>query len=102
MNCKPGDLCVIVRSMAGNEGVLCKVLDPMGCEPLFEGYIWGEGAGPCWLVELGRQVKTIVAGQLVSRCPIPDAWLRPILPPPGTVTTDEVRELYSPKQTEAA
>lgn len=44
LNCKPGDLAVIVRSTCGNEGkiVRCIELHPAGTDnsPIFKGPIW--------------------------------------------------------------
>lgn len=37
MNCKPGELAVVVRSDAGHEGVVCRVLRFVGELPGWEG-----------------------------------------------------------------
>jgi hypothetical protein len=72
MNCKPGDLAVIVRSAAGNEGRIVR------CVELVGDFVLSHPNGlvtfpNTWLIDLpligwgGRQSKHV-----------PDEWLRPI------------------------
>lgn len=37
MNCKPGDLAIVVRSAAGHEGVICRVIRFVGELPEWTG-----------------------------------------------------------------
>jgi hypothetical protein len=82
MNCKKGDLAIIVKSMAGNEGkiVTCLEFDPA---VLFVGGIF-----PAWRVD--RLLPTD-QGRLDSW--VPAAWLRPIRPGDMEDETPTVREL---------
>lgn len=94
MNCKPGDLAFMVRSQAGNEGriVLCIRLSP------FDGLIAPGGVsnkGDVWEIEPPMRAWD---GSMTSHAL--DRNLRPIRP--GDISDEEVRDLYAPKQTEAA
>ena len=64
MNCKQGDLAVIVRSTIGNEGCIVKCVDYLPVHLFFSGILCNN----CW--RLDREIK----GQFVAQ----DAWLRPI------------------------
>ena len=64
MNCKQGDLAVIVRSMIGNEGSIVKCVNFLPTHLFTSGFL---GVN-CWRLE--REIK----GQFVAQ----DAWLRPI------------------------
>jgi hypothetical protein len=81
MNCKPGDLAVVVRSEFGNAGRIVEVLKPLGVEPYWGGFRW-DGANSkgafCWLVRaLGAPLHTMAGGQW-QECPVPDAVLKPL------------------------
>lgn len=83
MNCKPGDLAVIVRSNVGNEGAIVQVIKALGVEPEFGGYIWRKGVCRgqfCWLVKSNRPLKTSAGGARWSKLeiPVPDSVLRHI------------------------
>jgi hypothetical protein len=98
MNCKPGDLAVIVKAKQDmrNIGKIVTVLRLA---------IDGEYLGP-WRTRMTREdgISWVIegvgqifwAGDPVKQRAIPDEWLRPITPPPGTVTTEEVKTLFSP------
>lgn len=92
MNCKSGDLAVIVNSVVPtNVGGLVRVLDTILAD-----------AGD-WRVEALSQLtstdgRTVAPGDRHGY--IEDACLRPIRP--GSVTDEEVRELYAPKLPEVA
>ena len=65
LNCKQGDLAVIVRSAAGNEGKI------VSCVALtFE--TWGFGSGPRWVTD------PPVSGCFTPVIPVLDACLRPL------------------------
>lgn len=89
MNCKPGDLAVIVghddESDTCTLGLLIRVtkLDPDWWEPV-------------WEYE-GRPLTDDEGARLLA---ISDRYLRPIRP--GDVSDEEVRHLYAPKLPEVA
>ena len=76
MNCKPGDLAIVVKSMCGNEG---KVVE---CKRLLGAVEFADG-------------EVRVSWELTQKLPVgrhrhnifPDAWLRPIRPSDGTDET---------------
>lgn len=76
MNCKQGDLAVVVRSYAGNEGrvVTCVKLYPAGAFQIPERF------GPIW--DIGEAVPRIdlITGKLFpSKLKgMPDSFLRPL------------------------
>lgn len=76
LNCKPGDLAIVVRSAAGNEGkiVQCLKVHPSGVGGLFRFY------GPVW--EIDRPLKTLrktpVGTVEGERFFAPDICLHPI------------------------
>ncbi len=75
LNCKPGDLAVIVRSVAGNEGKIarCLRLHTSGTEDLDGKHIRNANGGPRWVVE--GDIRSIEGFRLFT---VPDAYLRPI------------------------
>lgn len=92
MNCKPGDLVMVIRSEVGNEGrfgtVRCRATADCGLHVY---------ATDDWIVD-GRfktadEVAYTIGGHElcrfdvnqheVSELPFPDAWLRPIRPDEG-------------------
>ena len=81
LNCKQGDLAVVVRSKCGNAGRIVEVLMPLGIEPLFAGLVWDSGASRgafCWLVRaLGQPLQTFSHGTWVE-LPMPDSVMRPL------------------------
>jgi hypothetical protein len=86
MNCKPGDLAVIVGSTtteANGHLVTCvRLLD--GCQPV-DGIEWNRiGSSPVWLIEsFGCGVPWKPLTQKVMRRAASDAILRPIRDNPG-------------------
>lgn len=89
MNCKPGDLAYIVWSVRGNEGKVVR------CLRLFGIAIWDGEPLQTWETDYDFGVEPFTDPEL--RFCIPDDQLCPITPPPGSVTTDEVLELYAPR-----
>ena len=88
MNVKPGDLAVIVRGAHRPAiGKFCRVIHAVG----------GYGC-PMWQVELDSPLH--VEGEVITDGHAPDSYLRPIRP--GDISDEEVRDLYSDKQKEAA
>lgn len=101
MNVKKGDLAIIIKSFAGNEGKIVEVVEFLGSDPKFKGMQFGDGLGSCWLVRSDKQTLNIGASfpklhmdeqvGVTSELPIPDAWLRPVsgLPDRDDITTDQ-------------
>lgn len=74
LNCKPGDLAVLVRSVCGNEGKLCRCERFLG-KVLFR---WLDGTlsvMPAWKVDRAFLVSSGRMNDVV-----PDCFLRPIRP----------------------
>ena len=72
MNCKQGDLAIIVRSLAGNEGKIVRCL-----RPATKGYYTFHG--PRWRID--RILPDDFGGTIQS---VADCALRPIRDQPGT------------------
>lgn len=71
MNCKQGDLAIIVKSNAGNEGKIVRCLRLVGEARSSDGI---RMAGECrW--EIDRPIPTDLGDTATS---VRDAWLRPI------------------------
>ena len=68
MNCKKGDLAIIIKSWAGNEGKIVTCLHYIGH---IDGYAFGED--DLWKID--RNLRTNI-GRTVNV--FPDAWLMPI------------------------
>ena len=91
MNCKPGDLAVIICSGAGNEGKIVEILRPAsGSESIpfshhSQGFHW-------WIRSCGSPIKSLFSGSRKETV-YPDAWLRPIRPGDLEDETPTVREL---------
>ena len=86
MNCKPGDMAILVHSGAGNEGKIFTVIRLASEHDLTE-WRFIQQYGPVWWID-----RFIPTSDLKTKKPFAvDAWLRPILPPqePITVTRDE-------------
>jgi len=81
MNCKPGDLAVVVRSTVGNEGRIFKCLrlaDPSEFPFVFSGPVW----------HIDTEVNVLIAGAYKKRVALcEDAVLRPIRDNPGADET---------------
>lgn len=98
MNCRPGDLAVVVRSDAGNDGKIVFVVRAAAYHEYAEFDHADEGRH--WWVECksGLLMDTWGGGEKESS--MPDARLRPIRP--GDISDEEVRDLYAPKVPELA
>lgn len=91
MRCKVGDLAIIVRSVAGNEGKIVRCLE------LVEDFQWlnadgSESTEAAWRID--REIPTW-KGRLTVFAK--DRYLRPIRPDadPESITTDEVLEVVA-------
>jgi hypothetical protein len=82
MNCKPGDLAVMVKSEAGNEGRIVR------CLSLTHASYRKFGSGPAWFTE------PMLKNEDGKSLPTLDVCLRPIRP--GDISDEEVRDLYAP------
>lgn len=82
MNCKPGDLAVMVRSFAGNEGKIVRCLR-LACEGELIAIGWAMDMGPVWYIDMPLRANWGLAVPLAI-----DAFLRPIRDP-GDDATDE-------------
>lgn len=82
MNCKQGDLAVVIRSCLGNEGAIVQCLEFVGDVNYPQ-----DGVLPSWRVDrwLPGQIPRGVWRDLTGL--VPDACLRPIRDQPGTDET---------------
>ena len=91
MNCKPGDLAIVVKSVAGNEGRILTVLRWIGHIQGFSGNDW-------W--ETDVEVRTLLGGRIAA---MRDSFLRPIRPQSDGARDETLGWLPVPtKETEAA
>lgn len=109
MNCKPGDLAVVVRSLYGNAGQLLRVIAPSRGNGLAVGATYEDSHGTrwkrahevfCWEVESLSQSGLHKRLRSYRFADVGDTHLRPIRP--GDISDEEVRDLYAPKQPEHA
>lgn len=96
MNCKPGDLAIIVWSAAGNEGKIVRCVRLLG-ERLWYGP--GEASMPYPTWEVDRDLHDW--GGEVGR-DVPDAQLRPIRDPGDDAVDETLEWLPSPSRREPA
>ena len=88
MNCKPGDLAIIVRSEFSEDiGTICEVL--YQCDPLE----WVDPEIPEWTCKSERISRVMDSDtgeiRLAIDFDIPDAWLRPVS---GLPIDEEVKD----------
>lgn len=84
MNCKPGDLAVIIRSEAGNEGKILRVIR-------FVGEV------PGWVGSDRWETDTLVPGKLGGwSCAVQDSNLRPIRDPGDDAVDETLQRLPAP------
>lgn len=83
MNCKPGDLAIVIRAPGAPENIgrVVKVIDALG---EVRGYF-------CWNVASDSPVAVFNNGvkSMKAQGGIPDAWLRPVS---GLPITDDVED----------
>ena len=96
MNCKPGDLAIVIRGRHSG-----KLVDVLRAAPfhnfLLPDGIWNEGepSGACWVVKiLGTPVWVDIyghpnGGRFASYGTAADAWLRPLRGQPSDEHIDE-------------
>lgn len=99
LRCWPGCIAQIVRSrFPENVGALVHIIRfSSDASAVFGSPGWDAVALSSLLLAdvMGRTGRTTAGEEGWAR----DADLRPITPPPGTVTDSEVRELFSPQPT---
>lgn len=79
MNCKQGDLAVIVRSFCGNEGRIVRCLKFYGRGAFKDGTVFDD----IWIID-GRFARPdLKALRCGGDAAISDSWLRPIRPGDG-------------------
>lgn len=77
MNCKPGELAIVVRSTVGNEGRIVRCLHLASDGDMNRHGVWIGGADPVWLLDgLCRWVHPLLGERLVPF--MTDSALRPI------------------------
>jgi hypothetical protein len=97
MNCKPGDLAVVVRAVSTPEMigryVICKRL-AVGEEPI-DGQSWQRlyRPDPVWIVEVAGADPIPWGSKMVRRRAINDAFLRPIRDPGDDAKDEMLRPL---------
>lgn len=97
MNVKQGDLAIIVKSMAGNEGKVCKVLKFSGIRGYGDHGGMADFVEQSWLCEFPRPIKFAHKGWIPSAVAnVPDAWLRPISGIPDEESTDTNHPIKEP------
>ena len=99
MNCRKGDLAVVVRSSVGNAGRFVKVLAPLGVEPKYDGRIWslGNSKGAFhWLVRTAGSPLNSIRGDRYIEMPMPDDCLRPLRDPGDDAADQTLEWLPSP------
>jgi len=75
MNVKQGDLAIIIKSLAGNEGRIVSVVKFLGAGQGLYGF---PGVpSPVWIVTSISPIRNI-GGWLAPSGVVPDAWLRPV------------------------
>lgn len=89
MNCKPGDLAVVVRSDAGNEGKIVR------CLRIVDGWLEGlDGSGlgePVWEVDRVLRACDGSEDNLIN-----DSYLRPIRDPGDDAVDETLQRLPAP------
>lgn len=99
MNCKPGDLAVVIRSDAKNAGKVVEVLRPAtkieseGFRHFNEGFHW-------WVRSAGSPIVSGL-GVVRTETALPDARLRPIRDPGDDATDEMVQLLGKPSEVTA-
>lgn len=86
MNCKQGDLAIVIRSVAGNEGKIVRCLQFLGSVP-------GFGRNDYWLIDREMPTKLGASAPIAS-----DGWIRPINNPGDDAVDETLLRLPSPRQ----
>lgn len=90
MNCKPGDLAIIVKSWAGNEGKIVQCVKYLGILATSDAF--GNTTNePCWAID--RPLQDAVGGVDNILC---DDQLRPIRPQPDDAVDEVIQRIGTP------
>lgn len=95
MNCKQGDLAVLIRSDAGNEGKFVTCLRLASAAEIGS-YLFSRDRGPVWVTDIELKTRLGFYAPLVY-----DAYLRPIRPQPNDATDEMVALLGKPQEVTA-
>ena len=87
MNCKPGDLAIVVNSVNGPNGASCGAI--VQCHSI-EGYHTQHG--PVWNVS-SKSILVTEFGGVGNKVHVPDAWLKKLLPPPLKTKTETLEKV---------
>lgn len=90
MNCKPGDLAIVVKSVSGlNLGHIVRCIR-LASESEFRSF----RGGPCWVTDQQFPVKNVATGAIRFVPYMPDVCLKPIKP--DTDGTADESQAYLP------
>lgn len=82
MNCKQGDLAIVVRSEAGNEGKIVRCLELMITDTVVDldgnSHPYALGVAPIWRVDRPMNFAKVVDGEIKQAMSCADEVLRPI------------------------
>lgn len=88
MNCKPGDLAIVVRSKSGNEGKIVRCIRLCTPAEADAEHYW---SGPLWKVDALLVAKRRGDVKFTPHCP--DECLRPIRDPGDDAQDEMLRPL---------
>lgn len=82
MNCKQGDLAIVVRSEAGNEGKIVRCLELMITDTVIDlngrPHWYANGVSPIWKVDRPMNFAKVGNGEISQAMFCADEVLRPI------------------------
>jgi hypothetical protein len=92
MNCRPGDLAVLIKSTQGYEGAIVEVVSWAG-----DYEFRNDCTAASWLCKVPSSMEWMAGHQTpAGHLHIPDSWLKPLRNDPGTDETLEWKSLPSP------
>ena len=102
MNCKPGDLAIVIRSRAGNEGRIFTCIRLATVAEIESHLLFSYMSQPCWITDGEFNAKAARGDQVFHRAIdiVPDACARPIRDPGEDARDEMLRPL--PNQLEPA
>lgn len=83
LRCKPGDLAIVVRSLAGNEGKIVRCIRFLGDVKFINGDVL-----PSWEID-----GSLIGNRGLPTSKVPDCFLHPIRPPAQDQSTETTKEL---------
>lgn len=89
LNCKQGDLAIVVRSTCGNEGKIVRCLEVMYASHVIDtnGEVWRFAGGPRWVWRIDRTINFGNAFDVVQIEYCSDDKLRPLR---GDINDEEI------------